>query len=901
MVLVPGYVEFYVTCNPPLLPGGVSSVVQATQAAHPEGQVLEILYEPDVPWFKIITEQVHQQKVTHFVQKQLLAIVEQDAGLVDPEQRKQEEPSQAAFADVAILANSPVSSRGRALRHQTTWRGLEERGWDFPAFFDILETHWKHAGAPASILGLETLTRCQVTHNMAGSLAYVGTDFDQATLDKAISTLDNLVCVAVAGGRDAKHLIVTEGKGPVRFALNWLSHIGQERTTFVHCDTADLSTEYQRLQDAVRVRAKFKEHNAWNPKHPTSVHVLLKRIPDATEPETVDQDHAAVEDTERPSTQSHITSPGSTALASDNVPLNAVESWRDEVVRLPQDHIEQPWGRADSPEKLIQMNESCIDENPITCQPSGLLLDTLESVQAEAQTIVKNEPDHFDEDLICLDPEETKPPSRVDGDEDLLDFRELPSTEGRSVNYQPDPFSALGCTLLDEGRTESLSRHQVLVPASVSSRNHTVAGKSNGPGDLHVDLHRHESREGGQNESRDARGKRRTLSSAQHCQGTATSKTTFSTATSASLYEQLSDRPRVSMTGASTEGAKEGRRLQVVESGITQRRNGEERDPGAGGSAAQVYGGRAATGPRTLDFGSGPFYSAAELSDILHDMDPASLGFSSALTTFGPDMERVVQARPPGEAAWRHLGTHVFYDFHCRDDSDTEFVVEVDAETFEFTCRGATKELRKLYLHGASRAWDMQVCASRAANLDSSTRYRAIGRAIVASICVKSVGGEVALEAIRDERLRAVITDIRVRHVAKYRQGERGRSELSIIMMKRMNLSQWRDRRANWVAGSPGQDGYPVTSYEASITSLRAKELLMENQNMTIGQRASWDCDLLEAEGVFEAICWPALSMIASMDEIGTLNDNGQRLTAQRSFNDTTAGGSQRRGKTVFW
>lgn len=141
--------------------------------------------------------------------------------MVDPEQRKQEEPSQAAFADVAILANSPrilpwsrlegeLDEGGLSfaahqfpadiagLKHQTSWRGLEERGWDFPAFFDILETHWKHAGAPGSILGLETLTRCQVTHNMAGSLAYVGTDFDQATLDKAISTLDNLVCVAVS-------------------------------------------------------------------------------------------------------------------------------------------------------------------------------------------------------------------------------------------------------------------------------------------------------------------------------------------------------------------------------------------------------------------------------------------------------------------------------------------------------------------------------------------------------------------------------------------------------------------------------------------------------------------------------------------------------------------------------
>ncbi|UNI14691.1 hypothetical protein JDV02_001293 [Purpureocillium takamizusanense] len=970
---VDGYVEFYVTCNPPLLPRGVSSVVQATEDAHPDGQVLEILYEPDIPWFKLITVGQHQQTITRFVQQQLLAIVEEDTNLFDPEQRQHEDASQAAFVDVTILEDEPrilpwarlegeLDSGSRSfdahqfpadiasLKHQTTWRGLEEPGWDFPAFFHTLETHWRHAGAPTCISDLEALIRCQVTHNMAGNLAYVGSDINQDTLDRAISTLDSLLHIAVEGGRDTKHLIASGGNGAARLALRWLSHIGQERTTFVQCDAERLSTEYQRLQVSVRVRTEHKERNAWvsakTPvatqfhvkkgagagfpafmnysyvkKHPTTVQELLRSVQDAT-----DQDIVVVEDLDQPSTHSHLTSTKSRALAeADQLRQTAVEVWRESVVRSPQDRVDESWGRADSPEKLIEVAEPCVEEHPSrepnAGQPSGLLFGTFEDVQTEtARTDVQNVFDQSDEDLICLDPQELKSSPQDDGEDDLLDFRELPKTERRPDDCPPDLFSELGCNLLDEGRTDSLSRHQVLVPAIVPSRKQDGPGKSGGPSHELADLNRHKTREEGQDERLNAQTNQQKLKLAQDCPGAATPKTTISAVTSASADEKASDRAKVPMTGAST-GRSSGDVAEKSSSRISRKaatvmnaaRESAEAQLKSMSALLQLIPGHVALelhfgriylldiSHSLVDVGSGPAFSTTDLKDILHDIGPKCLGFSSALTTYGPDMERAVQAKPQGAGAWQHLGTQVFYDFHCFDDSEIEFVIEVDASTFDFTCRGTKKELSRLFLHCASRAWDMQICATRAGNLDSSSKFRTIGRTIVASICARSVDGEVALEAIQDERLRATITGIRVRHVAKYRQGEHGESELSVIMVKRMMVSQRRERRATWVVSDGDQQGQPATFYEASITSSRAKELFMENQGMKIGQRASWDCHVLEAEGVFKAICRPAFEMIALMDEIGMLNDNGQRLRAQGSFNDTIAESRQRRGKTVFW
>ena len=157
---------------------------------------------------------------------------------------------------------------------------------------------------------------------------------------------------------------------------------------------------------------------------------------------------------------------------------------------------------------------------------------------------------------------------------------------------------------------------------------------------------------------------------------------------------------------------------------------------------------------------------------------------------------------------------------------------------------------------------------------------------------------DVALEAIADERLSTKVRDVQIRHIATYRQGAHGESELSVTMVKKMSPRQRRENRTTWVVGS---QSHPVTSYEASIKSLRAEDLFMENRAMCIGQRASWDCDILEEAGVFEAICRPALGMIASLDDVGTFNNNEQPLTARNAPNDTAAAYRQRPGEVVFW
>lgn len=46
--------EFYITCNPPLLYRGVEKVILLAINSIPEDILIEILYEPDVAWFKVI-------------------------------------------------------------------------------------------------------------------------------------------------------------------------------------------------------------------------------------------------------------------------------------------------------------------------------------------------------------------------------------------------------------------------------------------------------------------------------------------------------------------------------------------------------------------------------------------------------------------------------------------------------------------------------------------------------------------------------------------------------------------------------------------------------------------------------------------------------------------------------
>lgn len=170
--------------------------------------------------------------------------------------------------------------------------------------------------------------------------------------------------------------------------------------------------------------------------------------------------------------------------------------------------------------------------------------------------------------------------------------------------------------------------------------------------------------------------------------------------------------------------------------------------------------------------------------------------------------------------------------------------------------------------------------------------------------------GHLTIEATEDERFGAVIDSVRIRQSAEYRNKKTGGSMLTVNMFRtvRKSLDFYKNDKTAFRGicnlSNPDLDvESPSLWFEASISSVRAKELFTENIRLPFGDSTSWGCEHLEADGVFEDICRPALGMITRMDGIGSANNNGQGLQIQNT-NCTTLPQKKNRdtGETyAFW
>lgn len=100
----------------------------------------------------------------------------------------------------------------------------------------------------------------------------------------------------------------------------------------------------------------------------------------------------------------------------------------------------------------------------------------------------------------------------------------------------------------------------------------------------------------------------------------------------------------------------------------------------------------------------------------------------------------------------------------------------------------------------------------------------------------------------------------------------------------------------------------PSQWVEASIQSRRGRDILEANLELQLGDKAEWDHEQLESDGVLEAICLPAMAMVGEMDYIGLHNDNCQAQQAQqrpeqRTHLPRTGGRGVTRAQVeeVFW
>ncbi|OAA50115.1 hypothetical protein BBO_01750 [Beauveria brongniartii RCEF 3172] len=184
-------VEFYITCNPPLLPRGVSEVIRRVQDA--EG-LLEILYEPRSPWFKCIALSSERRQITAAVQDNLFAIAKDDVDTLDFDEKTDGDISiispdprmtswheyrknwsdAYAFADCDIFPEFIAESK-----HKTTWYGLEDHpsatfdGLLAPCGMDIL----------LDAEQFQLVYKCRISYNLRQTVLYIGTDESREAID----------------------------------------------------------------------------------------------------------------------------------------------------------------------------------------------------------------------------------------------------------------------------------------------------------------------------------------------------------------------------------------------------------------------------------------------------------------------------------------------------------------------------------------------------------------------------------------------------------------------------------------------------------------------------------------------------------------------------------------------
>ncbi|KAM4055050.1 hypothetical protein HRG_005859 [Hirsutella rhossiliensis] len=885
------FVEFYITCNPPLLPSGVDWV----------DELIELLYEPEIPWFKVLTPRECQKAVSDFIQDLLLKVVQEDTDLCDPDQAKRAgDAAHHVPSDIKTIGKRPrvfawsqfQTDSGpehglfdahrfplnmHDLKHKAVWRGLESGdSWTIDYFLQLLASQWKDVGAPASIEEIQESFGCQITYNMAADLVYIGTDLDCLDTDKVTQALDNFLAVVTYGNRQCRQLLVPEETGTFRFAYKWLSHVGQDRATYISSKKGPPPDEFRRLQTAVTVRAQRQDANGtWTqdeykyaPKQgvkpgTTKVFSLFeefqypKKLPTAVVNlfEKIVQASRTLRNGTSPNVPGNLgqnvrpIAPGGDTSVEDifgeSVPVlsaeplepakqtssrSLVETWRDGVRQAQQEKQVQ----SQEEEALISFDEP----QEILPRESDLLAAAhLEMVMGVKDQQTSDARGHFDtsDDLICLEP--APQPHALD-----------PSLK-QTLQQPIDLLSQPPC--VDWSQELSLSILDSVVPP--------LAGL--------------------------------TIQQVQ----APTLVTTCPAPPEKAVFTPSNGRP-----------SRKSHILKLAEAHTKDLASILELSPGL--VSIELKFGRfylKNLSHSQVDIGSGPYWTMAEMLDSLNadDVPESCIGFSTALTTCGPDVDDLVEMHPPGEAPWVHFETQVCYEISCCLEDQAPFIVEIDAETFKTCCRGVEKELGDLYLHCVRRPWDMQVRVSQRTALNQSTLHVAIADALVASMNVTPTSAKgFAIETTIDERLGATVESISIRHAARYRQTQETGSILTVAMTKRLVPGEKHEKRMKWRLGQKLYEGVPCLWYEVSVSSGRARDLFAENVGMAFGDRTSWDCEQLDREGVFEDICRPALGMITQMDEIGLLNDNGLRQKGHRSFHDSLAEAKERcGGESVFW
>lgn len=199
----------------------------------PLQMVIEVLYEPDIPWFKFITSVEHRLEVSRWMHSRLDNLLTAEAGEVDANQDESDLEFKGR-SDIEILTETPhivsypelqdilkdILQEYEPFRYPEHLKPLPYKTvWQCPELFEgvtvtkLLSKYkllWPSSSGEPSIEDLGELTKCQISHNLQGSLLYIGSNEDAEAINTTTRKLDILAGLMVPITANFCHNVLTD-------------------------------------------------------------------------------------------------------------------------------------------------------------------------------------------------------------------------------------------------------------------------------------------------------------------------------------------------------------------------------------------------------------------------------------------------------------------------------------------------------------------------------------------------------------------------------------------------------------------------------------------------------------------------------------------------------------------
>ncbi|PNP77449.1 hypothetical protein FNYG_09325 [Fusarium nygamai] len=271
-------VEFYVSCNPPLLPKGVALIFASVEENDDLG-IIEILYEPEIPWFKLIVPRASQREISDWMHSQLAELMESEADAVIRDEDEDDLGTSAIQPDIEVIVEDPhiiaypslqtilkdTLSQYDAFRYpaiiktlpyKTVWRVPESSGVSILQILSNYESLGSVLPLGPSINSLQALTKCVITYNFQGSLLYIGSSESEQALGFAKQKLYTLASFMDAPLAPITHMVFTETSSSATLCYRYMTHTGLSQLTYVDSAGTDQSEdlEYTLIASAASLR-----------------------------------------------------------------------------------------------------------------------------------------------------------------------------------------------------------------------------------------------------------------------------------------------------------------------------------------------------------------------------------------------------------------------------------------------------------------------------------------------------------------------------------------------------------------------------------------------------------------------------------------------------------------------